>query len=92
MFIEHKNTSNFIPKFEQKNVTARLTCTAYFKFAEKCFSNLLSTFQINDLPRQLFYCHELKSLHLNDNEIGEIPPAIGSLINLQSINLSRNGK
>lgn len=40
----------------------------------------------------MFYCHELKCLHLNDNEIGEIPPAIGSLVNLQSINLSRNGK
>lgn len=48
--------------------------------------------QITELPRQLFYCHELKVLHLNDNELKSIPPAINSLINLTKLDLSRNGK
>lgn len=47
-------------------------------------------FQIAELPRQLFYCQELKVLHLNDNELKTIPPAINSLINLTKLDLSRN--
>lgn len=46
--------------------------------------------RITDLPRQLFYCHELKELNLNDNEISVLPAAISSLTNLQKINLSKN--
>lgn len=47
-------------------------------------------FQITELPRQLFYCQELKTLYLNDNELKTIPPAINSLINLTRLDLSRN--
>lgn len=46
--------------------------------------------QITELPRQLFYCHELKVLHINDNDLTQIPAAISSLINLRKINLARN--
>lgn len=49
-------------------------------------------FQIKDLPRPLFQCHELRVLSLSDNEITALPPAIASLINLENLDLSKNSK
>lgn len=39
--------------------------------------------QLTDLPRPLFHCHGLEHLHLSDNEIGQLPHALSSLINLK---------
>ncbi|KAL3868446.1 hypothetical protein ACJMK2_041253 [Sinanodonta woodiana] len=47
--------------------------------------------QIQDLPRELFYCHGLRKLSISDNEITNIPPAISSLVSLEEIDLSKNG-
>lgn len=49
-------------------------------------------FQITELPRQLFYCQELKILNLKDNELSDIPAAVSALTNLKSLNLARNCK
>lgn len=46
--------------------------------------------RIADLPRQLFYCHELRILNLHDNEISILPAAISSLTNLQKLIVSKN--
>ncbi|KAK3596963.1 hypothetical protein CHS0354_033621 [Potamilus streckersoni] len=47
--------------------------------------------QIQDLPRELFYCHGLRKLSISDNEITNIPPAISSLVSLEELDLSKNG-
>ena len=49
-------------------------------------------FQIEFLPRDLFYCAELKELLLCDNEIAEIPSGIGLLVKLQKLDISRNSR
>ncbi|XP_076035613.1 uncharacterized protein LOC143021773 isoform X2 [Oratosquilla oratoria] len=46
--------------------------------------------QIRDLPRQLFHCHGLKVLGLSDNDLQALPPAIASLISLNTLDLSKN--
>ncbi|GAB6026624.1 leucine rich repeat containing [Chamberlinius hualienensis] len=46
--------------------------------------------QIQDLPRPLFYCHELKKLGLSDNEIHSLPSAIASLVNLEELDVCKN--
>ncbi|XP_071512851.1 uncharacterized protein [Panulirus ornatus] len=50
----------------------------------------LDSNQLNDLPRQLFYCHGLRVLGLSDNELTSLPPAVASLVTLTSIDLSKN--
>lgn len=40
----------------------------------------------------MFYCHGIRKLSFTDNEIAHIPPAIASLINLEELDLSKNGK
>lgn len=42
--------------------------------------------------QELFYCHGIRKLSLSDNEIKQIPSAIGSLISLETLDLSKNGK
>jgi Leucine-rich repeat (LRR) protein len=42
--------------------------------------------------QELFYCHGIRKLTISDNEITKIPPAIASLINLEELDLSKNGK
>ncbi|KAK3879449.1 hypothetical protein Pcinc_015982 [Petrolisthes cinctipes] len=50
----------------------------------------LDSNQLSELPRELFYCHGLKTLGLSDNELTSLPPAVASLINLNTIDLSKN--
>ncbi|XP_052255764.1 leucine-rich repeat-containing protein 7-like isoform X2 [Dreissena polymorpha] len=52
---------------------------------------LVDSNQIQDLPRELFYCHGLRKLSISDNEIKQIPGAIGQLISLENLDLSKNG-
>ncbi|CAG2208859.1 Erbin,Leucine-rich repeat-containing protein 7,Protein lap4,Protein scribble homolog,Protein lap1 [Mytilus edulis] len=52
----------------------------------------LDSNQIRDLPRELFYCHGIRKLSISDNEITKIPPAIASLVNLEELDLSKNGR
>ena len=42
--------------------------------------------------QELFYCHGIRKLSISDNEIKTIPAAIESLISLEHIDLSKNGK
>ena len=42
--------------------------------------------------QELFYCHGIRKLSISDNEITKIPPAIASLINLEELDLSKNGR
>lgn len=39
----------------------------------------------------LFQCHGLRTLCLTDNELQKLSPAIGSLVNLESLDISKNG-
>lgn len=54
--------------------------------------NIVFLLKIADLPPELFYCQGLRVLKINDNELETIPNAIGSLRQLQILDLSRNGK
>ncbi|XP_050439226.1 uncharacterized protein LOC126844842 [Adelges cooleyi] len=51
---------------------------------------LLSSNHIKDLPLPLFHCEQLKVLHLSDNKLDQLPKAIGSLVNLIELDVSRN--
>lgn len=51
--------------------------------------NVNST-RINNLPPQLFYCQGLRNLLASNNNLDDIPDAIGSLKQLLRLNLSRN--
>lgn len=53
---------------------------------ERDFTDIFSNFQ------PLFHCHGLRKLHLSDNEVQTLPPAIASLINLEYLDISKNGK
>lgn len=56
-----------------------------------CLPDVLSfLLQIKDLPSPLFHCAQLKVLHISDNKLEHIPEAIGSLVNLAELDLSRN--
>lgn len=46
--------------------------------------------QLQTLPPQLFYCQGLRVLHVNSNNLESIPQAIGSLRQLQHLDLNRN--
>ncbi|PSN58457.1 hypothetical protein C0J52_00772 [Blattella germanica] len=61
---------------------------AYERTLEELY---LDSNRIRDLPRPLFHCHGLRILSMSDNEVQSLPPAIASLINLQHLDLSRNG-
>ncbi|KAH8254073.1 hypothetical protein KR032_008325 [Drosophila birchii] len=50
----------------------------------------LSTTRLQALPPQLFYCQGLRVLHVNSNNLENIPQAIGSLRQLQHLDLNRN--
>jgi len=50
----------------------------------------LIIFQLQALPPQLFYCQGLRVLHVNSNNLESIPQAIGSLRQLQHLDLNRN--
>ena len=39
----------------------------------------------------LFQCHGLRTLYLADNELQKLSPAIGSLVNLEHLDISKNG-
>ncbi|KRT85992.1 hypothetical protein AMK59_1546 [Oryctes borbonicus] len=59
------------------------------------FERTLETLHIDgnkiiELPRTLFQCEELRYLDVSDNEIHTIPTLISKLINLQTLNISRN--
>lgn len=43
------------------------------------------------LFQELFCCHGIRKLCLSNNEVTNIPPAIGSLINLEELDVSKNG-
>ncbi|KAL4237050.1 Leucine-rich repeat-containing protein [Mactra antiquata] len=62
-----------------------------FNFERTLEELLVDSNQIKDLPRELFYCHGLRKLSLSDNEIKQIPGAIGHLISLENLDLSKNG-
>ncbi|XP_052775673.1 leucine-rich repeat-containing protein 7-like isoform X2 [Mya arenaria] len=62
-----------------------------FNFERTLEELLVDSNQIQDLPRELFYCHGLRKLSLSDNEIKQIPAAIGHLISLEKLDLSKNG-
>ncbi|XP_053395537.1 leucine-rich repeat-containing protein 7-like isoform X4 [Mercenaria mercenaria] len=62
-----------------------------FNFERTLEELLVDSNQIKDLPRELFYCHGLRKLSLSDNEIKQIPAAIGHLISLENLDLSKNG-
>lgn len=50
------------------------------------------SFQITELPKELFLCHGLQILSVSDNDLHNIPPAISSLSILTSLDISKNGK
>lgn len=101
-FSVRANTRGTASKFEQSESRIFTQISLEHFCANPCFSfppyvTTTTTLcaaanQICDLPRQLFYCQELKLLNLNDNEITSIPPAINSLIHLQKLDLSRNSE
>ncbi|XP_022915512.1 leucine-rich repeat-containing protein 1 [Onthophagus taurus] len=58
---------------------------------ERTLENLyLDGNKIIDLPRTLFQCEELRHLDISDNEIQNIPNLISKLVNLHTLNVSRN--
>ncbi|KAE8746451.1 hypothetical protein FOCC_FOCC006817 [Frankliniella occidentalis] len=50
----------------------------------------LDSNRLRDLPRPLFLCQELRVLSVQDNDIAQLPAAVGQLPQLQVLNLRRN--
>ncbi|XP_017769808.1 PREDICTED: leucine-rich repeat-containing protein 1 isoform X2 [Nicrophorus vespilloides] len=58
---------------------------------ERTLENLyLDGNKIVELPRTLFQCEELRYLDISDNEIQLVPTLVSKLVNLQTLNISRN--
>ena len=47
---------------------------------------------VDGIAQGLYRLVALRKLTLSDNEIGRLSPDIGNLVNLQEIDVSRNGK
>lgn len=47
---------------------------------------------VASLHKELFCCHELRKLSASDNDLKEIPPAIGELVNLLELDIARNSE
>ena len=41
--------------------------------------------------QELFCCQSLRSLNISDNDLVALPPMIGSLVNLERLDISKNG-
>ena len=41
--------------------------------------------------QELFHCHGIRKLGVSDNELQSIPAAIASLVNLEELDISKNG-
>lgn len=61
-----------------------------FNFERTLETLYLDGNKITELPRMLFQCEELRYLDVSDNEIQSLPSLISKLVNLQTLNLSRN--
>lgn len=51
---------------------------------------LVSFFQIESLPPELFQCRKLRTLHLGNNVLQSLPSRVGELMNLSQIELRGN--
>lgn len=51
---------------------------------------LLNSNRLRDLPRPLFLCQELRLLSIADNDVSQLPAAIGQLPHLQLLDARRN--
>lgn len=50
----------------------------------------LDSNRMRDLPRPLFLCQELRLLSVADNDVAQLPPAVGQLPHLQFLDARRN--
>ncbi|CAG0920958.1 unnamed protein product [Notodromas monacha] len=77
--------------FLHERTLERLYLSSNLNIAYFINKGILNCFlQLEDLPRPLFHCQGLRYLNLSDNDLQSIPPAIASLLALETLDVSKN--
>ncbi len=87
MFLYYNSDSEYILTTYYNNITDQLNDIASFKFLR---SLRAAYHKINSLPASIKDLENLEELHLNDNDLEEIPDSIKYLKKLRKLDLSSN--